>query len=75
VVPDQAPEARLRAIGRPGAPVLEVPCDNWRDIIVTSRADGVDGLFVHPAQDRAVTAGHAMIGLEIRRTRPTRMWW
>jgi len=65
VVPDQAPEAKLSAIERLGGQVLKVPYDQWWNIIVTSRVDGVEGLFVHPAQDRAVMAGNGTIGLEI----------
>ena len=34
-------------------------------MIVTSRVDGVDGLFVHPVQDEGVMAGNGTIGLEI----------
>jgi threonine dehydratase len=65
LVPDQAPEAKLTAIERLGGRVLKVPYDDWWNIIVTGRADGVEGLFVHPAQDRAVMAGNGTIGLEI----------
>jgi threonine dehydratase len=65
VVPDQAPEAKLSAIERLGGQVLKVPYDDWWNIIVTGRVDGVEGLFVHPAQDRAVMAGNGTIGLEI----------
>ena len=65
VVPDQAPEAKLSAIERLGGRVLKVPYDEWWNIIVTGRVDGVEGLFVHPAQDRAVMAGNGTIGVEI----------
>jgi threonine dehydratase len=65
VVPDHAPEAKLSAIERLGGRVLKVPYDDWWNVIVTSQADGVEGLFVHPAQDRAVMAGNGTIGLEI----------
>jgi threonine dehydratase len=34
-------------------------------VIITSRLDGVDGLFVHPVQDRGMMAGNGTIGLEI----------
>ena len=34
-------------------------------MIVTSRLDGVEGLFVHPVQDQGVMAGNGTIGLEI----------
>jgi len=65
VVPDHAPEAKLTAIERLGGRVLKVPYDEWWNIIVTSHVDGVEGLFVHPVQDRAVMAGNGTIGLEI----------
>jgi threonine dehydratase len=70
VVPDQAPEAKLSAIERLGGQVLKVPYDQWWNIIVTSRVDGLEGLFVHPAQDRAVMAGNGTIGLEILQDLP-----
>jgi threonine dehydratase len=65
VVPDHAPEAKLAAIERLGGRVLKLPYDDWWNIIVTSQLDGVEGLFVHPVQDRGVMAGNGTIGLEI----------
>jgi threonine dehydratase len=65
VVPDSAPQAKLRAIERLGGQVVKRPYDDWWRAIVESRADGVDGLFVHPVQDEAVMAGNGTIGLEI----------
>ncbi|HEV3387878.1 MAG TPA: pyridoxal-phosphate dependent enzyme [Solirubrobacteraceae bacterium] len=64
-VPEHAPEAKLAAIERLGGNVLKVPYDDWWQAIVTSRVDGVDGLFVHPVQDEGVMAGNGTIGLEI----------
>jgi threonine dehydratase len=64
-VPDHAPEAKLAAIERLGGRVLRMPYDDWWQAIVTSRVDGVEGLFVHPVQDPAVMAGNGTIGLEI----------
>ena len=64
-VPEHAPEAKLAAIERLGGKVLKVPYDDWWRAIVTSRVDGVDGLFVHPVQDEGVMAGNGTIGLEI----------
>jgi len=64
-VPEHAPEAKLAAIGRLGGRVRKIPYDAWWDAIVTSRVDGVEGLFVHPVQDPAVMAGNGTIGLEI----------
>jgi threonine dehydratase len=45
--------------------VLKLPYDDWWNVIVTSRVEGVDGLFVHPVQDEGVMAGNGTIGLEI----------
>ena len=45
--------------------MLKVPYEDWWQAIVTSRIDGVEGLFVHPVQDPAVMAGNGTIGLEI----------
>ena len=64
-VPEHAPEAKLGAIERLGGKVLKVPYDDWWRAIVTSRVDGIDGLFVHPVQDEGVMAGNGTIGLEI----------
>jgi threonine dehydratase len=65
VVPEHAPEAKLAAIARLGGQVLKLPYDDWWNVIVTSRVEGVEGLFVHPVQDPAVMAGNGTIGLEI----------
>jgi threonine dehydratase len=64
-VPEHAPQAKLAAIERLGGRVLRVPYDEWWQAIVTSRIEGVEGLFVHPVQDPAVMAGNGTIGLEI----------
>ncbi len=64
-VPEHAPQAKLSAIERLGGKVLKMPYEEWWQAIVTSRVDGVDGLFVHPVQDEGVMAGNGTIGLEI----------
>ncbi len=64
-VPEHAPEAKLAAIARLGGHAIKFPYDEWWDAIVTSRVDGVEGLFVHPVQDEAVMAGNGTIGLEV----------
>jgi threonine dehydratase len=64
-VPEHAPEAKLRAIERLGGRVLKVPYDVWWEAMLTSRVEGVEGLFVHPVQDPGVMAGNGTIGLEI----------
>jgi threonine dehydratase len=65
VVPDTAPQAKLAAIERLGGRVVKRPYDDWWNVIITSEADGLDGMFVHPVQDPAVMAGNGTIGLEI----------
>ncbi len=65
VVPEHAPEAKLAAIKRLGGRIMKLPYDDWWNVIVTSRVDGVEGLFVHPVQDPGVMAGNGTIGLEI----------
>jgi threonine dehydratase len=64
-VPDHAPQAKLEAIEGLGGRVVRLPYDDWWQAIVTSRVDGVEGLFVHPVQDEGVMAGNGTIGLEI----------
>jgi threonine dehydratase len=64
-VPDHAPQTKLAAIERLGGRVLKLPYEDWWQAIVTSRVEGVEGLFVHPVQDDAVMAGNGTIGLEI----------
>ena len=69
-VPEHAPQAKLDAIARLGGRVLKLPYDEWWNVIVTSRVDGVEGLFVHPVQDPGVMAGNGTIGLEILDDQP-----
>jgi threonine dehydratase len=64
-VPDHAPAAKLAAIERLGGRVLKLPYDDWWQVIVTSRVDGVGGLFVHPVENEDVMAGNGTVGLEI----------
>jgi threonine dehydratase len=65
IVPDHAPRAKLDAIERLGGQVIKVPFDEWWEVIVTHRYEGVDGRMVHPFGDPAVLAGNGTIGLEI----------
>ena len=65
LVPDTAPEAKLAAITRLGGTIRKLPYTEWWQTIVTGRADGTSGLFIHPVQDPAVIAGNGTIGLEI----------
>ncbi len=65
VVPDHAPETKLNAIKRLGAEYIKLPFDQWWQVILTHRFDGVGGQFIHPVSDPAVIAGNGTIGLEI----------
>jgi threonine dehydratase len=65
VVPDHAPETKLAAIARLGGRIIKVPFDQWWNVMVTHRYEGLDGLFVHPVSDPAVIAGNGTVGLEI----------
>ncbi len=65
VVPDHAPKTKLKAIKRLGAEYIKLPFDQWWQVILTHRFDGLEGLFIHPVSDPAVIAGNATIGLEI----------
>ncbi|MBI1259577.1 MAG: pyridoxal-phosphate dependent enzyme [Chloroflexi bacterium] len=65
VVPDHAPETKLAAITRLGAKYIKVTFDEWWQVVVTHRFEGLDGFFVHPVSDPAVMAGNGTIGLEI----------
>ena len=65
VVPDHAPETKLRAIRRLGGEIVKVPFDRWWQIIVSGGYDELPGLFIHPVCNRDVIAGNGTIGLEI----------
>jgi threonine dehydratase len=64
-VPEHAPAAKLDAIKALGGRVLKMSADDWWEVIVTSRVEGVRGQFVHPVDDVHVMAGNGTIGLEI----------
>ena len=65
VVPEHAPQTKIDAIERYGGRVIRVPYDEWWQVLVTGRYEGVDGLFVHPVADERVMAGNGTIGLEL----------
>src|SRR3990172_8174694 len=65
VVPDHAPRAKLDAIERLGARYIKAPFDEWWQVIVTHRYEGLAGRMVHPFGDPDVLAGNGTIGLEI----------
>jgi threonine dehydratase len=65
VVPDHAPETKLRAIERLGGTAVKVPFERWWQTLVERSYPGLPGVFVHPVSDPAVIAGNGTIGLEI----------
>jgi threonine dehydratase len=65
VVPEGAPRTKLAAVERFGGRIVEVPYDEWWNVLVTGRFDGAPGFFVHPVTDERVMAGNGTICLEI----------
>ncbi len=65
IVPEHAPETKLAAIERFGARIVKVPFDEWWQVIVTHRFDGLPGRMIHPVSNAAVIAGNGTIGLEL----------
>ncbi len=65
VVPEGAPRTKLTAVERLGGRIVEVPYEEWWNVLVTGRYDGAPGFFVHPVADERVMAGNGTIGLEI----------
>lgn len=65
IVPDDAPAVKLAAIRRSGARIIPVPFAEYQGIQRTRRAEGVQGLLIHPFADPLVMAGNGTIALEI----------
>src|SRR6188768_3724187 len=65
IVPDHAPQTKLDAITRLGAKFIKIPFNDWWQVLVTRKFEGIKGLFVHPVSDPRVIAGNGTIGLEI----------
>ena len=65
IVPDHAPQTKLDAITRLGAKFIKVPFNDWWQVLVTKKFEGMKGLFIHSVSDPAVIAGNGTIGLEI----------
>lgn len=65
IVPDHAPQTKLDAITRFGAKFIKVPFNEWWQVLVTRKFEGMKGLFVHSVSDPPVIAGNGTIGLEI----------
>jgi threonine dehydratase len=65
IAPRDAPRAKLDRVEALGAEVVPVSHEEWWQAMVARGRDGVEGLFVHPADDEAVMAGNGVIGLEL----------
>ena len=65
IVPDHAPQTKLDAITRLGAKFIKIPFNDWWQVLVTRKFEGINGLFVHSVSDASVIAGNGTIGLEI----------
>ena len=65
IAPDTAPAAKLSAIERLGARIIQVPFDRWWQTFQERRYPGVAGTFIHAFDDPRVMAGNGTIGLEI----------
>jgi threonine dehydratase len=65
IVPDHAPQTKLDAITRLGAKFIKIPFNDWWQVLVTRKFEGMNGFFVHPVSDPEVIAGNGTVGLEI----------
>lgn len=65
LVMDTAPAAKLAAIQRLGAAIVEAPFDECWKALGERRHPAMSGAFVHPFEDDAFIAGNATVGLEI----------
>jgi threonine dehydratase len=61
IVPDHAPQTKLDAITRLGAKFIKIPFNDWWQVLVTRKFEGINGLFVHPVSDPAVIAGNGQL--------------
>jgi threonine dehydratase len=65
VVPDTAPEVKLRAVERLDGRLIKVSFDRWWQTFQERAFPGVDATFIHAFDDAHVMAGNGTIGLEI----------
>lgn len=65
IMPESAPETKVKAVERLGGRIIKVPFDRWWQTFQERAFPGVDGIFVHPFDDALVMAGNGTIGLEI----------
>jgi len=65
IAPETAPAAKLDAIERLGARIVQEPFERWWQTFQDRSYPGVDATFIHAFDDPQVMAGNGTIGLEI----------
>jgi len=65
VMPDTAPETKVRAVERLGGRVIKVPFEQWWRAFEERSFPGVEATFIHAFDDPNVMAGNGTIGLEL----------
>lgn len=60
IVPDHAPEAKIKPTIAMGATVTKVPFDQWWDVIVQRKFKNFTGTFIHPVSEPSVIAGNCV---------------
>lgn len=65
LVPETAPQTKLRAVERFGGTIVKLPFERWWRVFQERDYPGIKGRLVHPFDDDLVMAGNGTIGLEI----------
>jgi threonine dehydratase len=65
LVMDTAPAAKLRAIERLGATIVQAPYEECWRTVETHTSDRMQGHFVHPFDDDHFMSGNGTLGLEV----------
>ncbi|MGH9485452.1 MAG: pyridoxal-phosphate dependent enzyme, partial [Terriglobales bacterium] len=71
VAPDTAPRAKLDAITRLGARIIQAPFAQWWQCFADRSWPGVEAAFIHAFDDPAVRAGNGTIALELLEDLPS----
>lgn len=71
VVIETAPETKVARMRKLGARLVKAPFDDCWRAMEERRFRGVEGVFIHPFDDRDFIAGNGTIGLEILEQLPT----
>ncbi|RUS74402.1 hypothetical protein EGW08_017837 [Elysia chlorotica] len=71
VMPDHAPEAKVKPTLDMGAGVTKVKFDKWWEVVVNRKYEHFKGSFIHPVSESSVIAGNGTIGMEILEDLPS----